>query len=95
MKVIGLTREGYNDAYIVQVTHNELSAALEKGYNNELERLKIGDELKLSDIPDQRGRIVSATNAMTEAYEKFVKAAPVMADVARVIGATAPTGGAS
>jgi hypothetical protein len=98
MKVIGLTTlTGQNkhitsDGYIVQLSHNELARAFERGYSNAMKPLNVGDELDLSSIPDQRGRVIEATKKMQEAYEQFVKAAPVMAEVARVIGESRATG---
>lgn len=103
MKVIGLTKvpnqhytSSQDDAYIVVVKHSELERAFEKGYRDELKKLGVGDELDLSSLPNQRERVIDATKAMQDAYEKFVKAAPVMAEVARVIGAAQQKeGGAS
>jgi hypothetical protein len=93
MKVLGISSEGYSSRYIVEITHDELKAAFDKGYNEKLveitgrssETLRVGDELDLRTIPNQRVRIAAATEAMTKAYVEFVKAAPVMADIARVI----------
>lgn len=87
MKVLGITKDGYDRTYIVEVSQRELKAAFEKGYSEDFKELKTGDELNLADIPNQRARIVEATNAMQKAYEQFVKVAPVMTDVVRVIGA--------
>lgn len=95
MKVLGLTKipgatqYSDRDGYIIAVSHDELARAFERGYSNDLPALKVGDELNLATIPDQRERVVSATKKMQEAYEQFVKAAPVMAEVARVIGTAA------
>lgn len=86
MKVLGLTKDGYDRTYIVEVSHSELKVAFEKGYREDFKELKVGDTLNLAEIPYQRERIVRATEAMQKAYEQFVVAAPVMAEVARVIG---------
>lgn len=94
MKVLGLINpdSNYQREYIVQVSHSELAAAFEKGYGNELPCLKVGTELNLAFIPEQRQRIEAATRAMSTGYAEFVKAAPVMADLARVLAArAAPT----
>lgn len=93
MKVIGIAQENsYRDpVYIVQVSHAELNNAFEKCYSSPLEPLKVGQELNLGSIPDQRVRIVEATKAMETAYERFVKASPVMADFVRVVTALPPT----
>ena len=102
MKVLGLTKVPMphypihgSDAYIVTITHDELAAAFERGYSNKLEPLKVGDEVSLASIPDQRARINAAMEAMQKGYEAFVKAAPVMADLARVIGDAKATGAQS
>ena len=87
MKVIGLSEVGYDRTYIVEVSHKELESAFEKGYRENLKEMKAGDTLDLSLIPDQRRRIIDAMTAMQEAYDKFVKAAPVMAELAHVLAA--------
>ena len=86
MKVLGHTKVGYDTAYIIEVTHGEIKAAFEKAYSDDFKELRVGDTLNLGDIPGQRARIVEATRKMQAAYEDFVKVAPIMADVARVIG---------
>lgn len=101
MRVLGITKipsalgSAYaRDGYIVEVSHDEIASAFERGYSNRLEPLKVGDELNLASIPDQRQRITAAMEAMQKGYDAFVKAAPVMADMARVI-AEAKAGGAA
>lgn len=85
MKIIGISKEGYDPTYIVEVSHSELQAAFEKGYSNELTKMKTGDSIDLRTIPNQRVRIVEATEKMQKAYEEFVKAAPAMTQLAMVI----------
>lgn len=92
MKVIGTCGDAYSPRYIVEVSHDELKAAFEKAYADRLapkhrsnDHLEVGDELDLRTIPNQRARIEAATEAMRKAYVEFVKAAPVMAEVTRVI----------
>lgn len=87
MKVLGTVESGYKKSYIVEIAEEELKRAFEKGYDSqEFHGLKVGQVVDLSGIPDQRDRINRAVNAMTTAYAEFVKAAPVMAEVARIIG---------
>lgn len=92
MKVLGIAdAQSYRDpTYIVQISHDELTAAFEKSYSNKLEVLKVGQELNLGSIPDQRARIVEATKAMETAYQRFVQASPVMAEFVRIVAAAAP-----
>lgn len=95
MQVIGFTEEGYRRKYIVTVEDHELKTAFEKAYNSDdFSKLKVGDIVNLSDIPMQRARIESACKLMRDAYAEFVKAAPIMAQVASVIGKEARDGDA-
>jgi hypothetical protein len=85
MKVIGLTQEGYSDAYIVQVTHAELERVFEKGYQNNLPRLKVGEELNLAAAPDFRNAIKRACDQMEAAYKSFAINSPTLLQFAAMV----------
>lgn len=88
MKILGTTGENWKKVFIVEISEDELKSAFEKGYDStDFSKLKAGDVVSLADIPNQRMRIQSAIKAMHAAYEEFVKAAPVMAEIALVIQA--------
>ena len=93
MKVLGIAEQSCyrSPVYIALVSHREVQAAFEKRYSDPLPELKVGEEINLADIPNQRERIVEATKKMSDAYQEFVKAAPVMAELARVLANTSQT----
>lgn len=95
MKVLGLTREGYSDAYIVQVSHDELARVFQKGYRDELEKLKVGQEVNLAEAPDFRNAIKRACESMESAYKAFAVNSPALLKFAAMVRdlPDQPTGG--
>lgn len=91
MKVIGITKtEGTypSDAYVAIVSHDEICAVANKTSYSDCERmplLKVGEVFDLRDGHNYRSEIVAATKAMTEAYTKFAKVAPLAAQFAGVV----------
>jgi len=85
MKVLGLTSEGYSDAYIVQVTHDELARVFEKGYRDELKKLKVGQEVNLAEAPDFRHAIKRACESMESAYKAFSVNSPALLKFAAMV----------
>lgn len=82
MKIIGTA--GVGGHYIAEVSHIELERAFEKGYGL-MRDLRVGSELDLASIPDQRKRIEEATRTMQSAAEAFQKALPAMTQMALVV----------
>ena len=95
MKVIGTTKEGYQNAYIAIVTHDELCAVMNKSNyrDNTLPELKPGQDFDLKQGYDFRREITDATRQMTAAYEKFAKVAPIAAEFAGIVAAKAGEAG--
>jgi hypothetical protein len=95
MKILGMTDvSDHRRTFIAEVSKDELIAAFEKGYDStDFSRLKAGDVVDLAQAVNQRQKVLTATKAMQSAYEAFVKAAPVMTDLALVISSAATKGG--
>lgn len=95
MKVIGVTElpTGYahstNTAFICIVTKEELMRVADKaGYHQDRERFafpKVGDDYPIANGYDFRNEITAAVKAMTEAYTKFAKVAPLAAQFAGIV----------
>jgi hypothetical protein len=91
MKVIGITKtDGTypSDAYVAIVSHEELCVVANKARYSDREHmplLKVGDVFDLREGYHYRNEIVAATKAMTEAYTKFAKVAPIAAQFAGVV----------
>lgn len=85
MKVLGITSEGYSDAYIVQVSHSELARVFEKGYRDELPKLKVGQEVNLAEAPDFRNAIKRACESMEAAYKAFSVNSPALLKFAAMV----------
>jgi hypothetical protein len=85
MKVLGITSEGYSDAYIVQVSHAELARVFEKGYRDELPKLKVGQEVNLAEAPDFRNAIKRACEDMEAAYKSFSVNSPALLKFAAMV----------
>ena len=55
MKVLGLSKGKYGDAYIAEVSHRELEQFLNRYYKKPpLERLKVGEEINLGEGYDYK-----------------------------------------
>jgi len=67
MKILGLVN---NDTYLVQVSHTEIEKVFNKYYNN-LDKLKVGDELDLGAGYGFREDIKHACNEMRNAMKAF------------------------
>lgn len=85
MKVLGLTSEGYDPVYIVQVSHSELSKVFAKGYRDELPKLKVGQEVNLAEAPCFRDEIKSACERMESAYKAFAINSPALLKFAAMV----------
>jgi hypothetical protein len=85
MKVLGITNEGYNAAYIVEVTHSELAAVFEKGYRDDLPKLKVGDVMNLAEAPSFRNEIKSVCERMEAAYKAFAINSPALLKFAEMV----------
>lgn len=88
MKVIGIVKDGsYDASYIVEVSHQELSRLFEKGYRDELPKLKVGQEMNLAEAADFRDQIKRACESMKGSHEQFVKASEVMNQFVALVAA--------
>ena len=85
MKVLGITREGYSPAYIVEVSHAELERVFEKGYRDELKKLQVGQEVNLAEAPDFRNAIKRACESMESAYKAFSVNSPALLKFAAMV----------
>lgn len=85
MKVLGITRDGYSSAYIVEVSHSELERVFEKGYRDELPNLAVGQEVNLAEAPDFRDAIKRACEAMEAAYKSFAVNSPALLKFAAMV----------
>lgn len=92
MKVIGITQTDGpypREAYIVVVTHDELCVVANKSSYSDRDsfpKLKVGEEYDLlTKGYHYRNEIVAAAKAMTEAYTKFAKVAPLAAQFAGIV----------
>lgn len=91
MKVIGITQTDGSyprDAYIAVVSHEELCVVANKcSYSDRdtFPKLKVGEDFDLTKGYHYRNEIVAAAKAMTEAYTKFARVAPLAAQFAGVV----------
>jgi hypothetical protein len=95
VKVIGVTElpTGYahssNTAFICIVTKEELMKVADKArYVCDREKFafpKVGDDYPIANGYDFRNEITAAVKAMTEAYTKFAKVAPLAAQFAGIV----------
>ncbi|ACT50901.1 hypothetical protein [Methylovorus glucosotrophus] len=70
MKILGLTKDGLNTAYIVQITHDEYSKVMKNAWRSEdLKELKPGEEVCLAAGYDFTTKIESAITAFTRAHD--------------------------
>lgn len=75
MKVIGLTKEGYNAKYICEVSHTEIEKFMGL-YYNKLKSLKVGEEIDLGkghDFARESKRALEETEAFIKANAKIVR----------------------
>lgn len=89
MKVIGLTEEnGWNDAYICVVSHDELAKCADQVYPNKLPKLKVGDTFDIGAGYNFRGDISSVCDRMKNSMEAFKSAQDTMLKFANMVSAS-------
>lgn len=89
MKVIGLTEEnGWNDAYICIVYHDELAKCMDQVYPNKLPKLKVGATLDIGAGYNFRSDISNACDKMQKAMEAFKSAQDTMLKFANMVSAS-------
>ena len=93
MKIIGTTKvgEGYGaqDAFIAIITVAELQKVADKASYNDKSFVapKVGDDYDISAGHNFRRELSDAIKAMSEAYTKFSRVAPLAAQFAGVVAA--------
>jgi len=93
MKVIGITeaKGAYNSmdkAYVVIISEDELRLVANKASYSDRDRfpaLTVGQEYDIAAGHHFRNEITQACKAMTEAYTKFAKVAPLAAEFAGLV----------
>jgi hypothetical protein len=86
MKVIGLTKEGWEREYVAIVTHRELQGVSDKRYgDNQLKQLNVGDSFDLGAGADFRDIIKAACADMRDAMKSFESARQTMSRFAVMI----------
>lgn len=95
MKVIGITEvqntsySSYKDkAYVVIITEGELKAVADKARyadSDKFPALTVGQDYDIAAGYHFRNEITAAVKAMSEAYSKFAKVAPLAAEFAGLV----------
>ena len=93
MKIIGTTKAsegcGAQDAFIAIITVAELQKVADKASYNDKSFVtpKVGDDYDIASGHNFRGELAGAIKAMSEAYTKFSRVAPLAAQFAGVVAA--------
>lgn len=94
MKILGIADRGYphGKSFICEISESELAKVINKAAyrdaDEELKKLRVGDDYPIGEGYDFRAAIAESTRTMDAAFQNFQKVAPVMAKFAGLIAKT-------